>query len=64
MITSSGGANSLLTDRGFVVFTFKTTPVTALQPFAKEHTMNFAKTVLAGVPARCPRHRAGEGRPG
>ena len=24
-ITSSGGANSLLTDRGFVVFTFKTT---------------------------------------
>jgi hypothetical protein len=25
MITSSGGANSLLTDRGFVVFTFKTT---------------------------------------
>ena len=25
MITSNGGANSLLTDRGFVVFTFKTT---------------------------------------
>jgi hypothetical protein len=25
MITSSGGANSLLTDRGFVVFTYKTT---------------------------------------
>ena len=25
MITSSGGANSLLTDRGFLVFTYKTT---------------------------------------
>jgi len=25
VITSSGGANSLLMDRGFVVFTFKTT---------------------------------------